>query len=241
MTLGEEGDEDAAVAAVASALLDVIDSAGGAASIEAPRGYPHLGLVITDSVFSLRARYGTVIGAVDHVCRVVPRLQPSRARFEDGVAEFGADDLLEKLAGLSSDELVAFFGNRQLAPGTSNSKAETVRSVAEVLVRDGVCKEPDLVARSQDLALERAVRRVPGFGVAAWRYLLSLSRVERVKPDTMITRWIAEALEPIGATASDPGRLLEDATERINASGTTISVRAVDHLVWRRQSGRMQA
>jgi hypothetical protein len=57
----------------------------------------------------------------------------------------------------------------------------------------------------------------------------------------MITRWIAEALEPIGATASDPGRLLEDATERINASGTTISVRAVDHLVWRRQSGRMQA
>lgn len=49
----------------------------GSANHHVPRGYPHLGLAAVDSVFSLRARYPTVVRGLDRYCAAIPELSES--------------------------------------------------------------------------------------------------------------------------------------------------------------------
>ncbi len=67
--------------------------------------------------------------------------------------------------------------------------------------------------------------------------MLSLSGVEISKPDTMILRWLREVTGE-ASTPTDAGALIEMATARLQAGGMDVTVRQVDHLVWRKASGR---
>lgn len=113
-----------------------------------------------------------------------------------------------------------------------------VVDVARILIDNRAVTCVDFVSvATNDAAIEWKVRRVPGVGFACWKYMLNLSGVEVSKPDTMVLRWLRDV---VGATP-DPvvgAGLIEGATERLQSGGMLITVRQVDHLVWRKASGR---
>lgn len=209
--------------------------------IRAPKGYPHLGLAVIDSVFSLRAQYDRhVVPVLDRYCDGVVALRPEDARFDERVPEHSAQSVRDRLTGMTTAELGELFGNRQVAPGTSIPKARVVLDVAEALVESGAPTRSDFAARVFDGRVERSVRSVPGIGPAAWRYLQVLARVERVKPDTMIVGWMREhGVAPRGLGPEALAAMLEAAIAHLVGLDSSLSVRAVDHLIWRVQSGRL--
>lgn len=224
--------------AVRTALLHLYEAAGGAASVRAPRGYAHLGLAVIDAVYSLRAQYDRhVVPVIEAYCVGTTGLEEKGARFASNGPEHGVDALLAVTRDLTENELVAKFGgNRQCAPGTRIRKAVVVRNLADALAVRGVLVRADLQARWSEPGVEYAVLRVCGIGPAAWRYVLSLSGVERVKPDTMVTAWVRQAVGDSSITPVDAANLLESAA--IDLGRDALTVRAADHLVWRAASGR---
>lgn len=67
--------------------------------------------------------------------------------------------------------------------------------------------------------------------------MLNLSAVEVSKPDTMVLRWLRDV---IGNNLDDVAgaALIEGTTEQLQDEGLPVTVRQIDHLVWRKASGR---
>jgi len=231
------------------ALKKLISDEGGPDALDTPRGYRHLGISILDAVFSLQANYDTtVVPLLQRYCEAAPSLSwPTR----DDISgpEHTAQDLLDLLGTLDNKSRFNLL-NRQIAPGTSRSKrgpmlkADAVIRVAEVLVSQGVFTRDEFTQvtdsdnEKSSKSLEKSVCATPGIGVACWRYLLNLSGTQAVKPDTMILRWMAKTLgeRPSPKAAA---QLIEDATVRLRKDGVDVTVRQIDHLIWRTESGRV--
>jgi hypothetical protein len=115
--------------------------------------------------------------------------------------------------------------------------------VAELLVSQGISTRDDFRhAVESDIeksvgSVEQAVCAVPGIGIAGRRYLLNLSGAQAVKPDTMILRWLKRTFgeRPFPKAAA---RLIEAATAQLQEEGMDVTVRQMDHLIWRSESGR---
>ncbi len=229
--------------ATTSAIEALVAEAGGVDRLSTPRGWPHLGLVIIDAVFSLRADYDSIVKPLlAHYCDAAPDLDWATAS-EPSRPEHDAQRLIDVLEPMTVEQCCDLL-NRQVGPGTAKQgrpglpKAVIVVEVAQVLVGRRVFSRSDFAtAAVADPGLEWKVRRVPGVGFACWKYMLNLSGVEVSKPDTMVLRWLRDV---IGVTpdAVAGAALIEGATERLQDDGLPVTVRQVDHLVWRKASGR---
>ena len=227
---------DGHVARVAEKLTNAFGQYGLPAP---PHGYPHSGLAVIDAVFSVRANYDRhVVPVVNHYCGTVARLAPEDASFDDSLAEYSIAELASDLAPLYDRQLVERFGNRQVSPGTGVLKAFTVRILASTLVELGVCERHDLCERWDDPDVAGRVLGIKGMGPATWRYLLSVSLIERVKPGRMVVGWVRSTANVKELTPEEAADLLEHAVAMLQAGGCNLTVRAVDHFVWRIQSGR---
>ena len=222
------------------ALKKLISADGGAETLKTPRGYPHMGVIILDAVYSLQANYdSTVVPLLQRYCKkAAPEL--SWPPTENNAPEHTAQDLLAFLSRLDSEARLVLL-NRQLAPGTSRSrkgpvlKVDAAIAVAKTLVAEGISTRDDFVRRAHEPDVEKKVRDVPGIGIACWRYLLNLSGAETVKPDTMILRWLNKTLgEQHSPKAA--AKIIEDATALLQDEGVDVTVRQIDHLIWRTQS-----
>lgn len=224
---------------VARAITDLIGIHGVP---QPPRGYPHSGLAIIDAVFSLQAQYNThVVPVINRYCdKSIPRLASPGARFDDSIAEYTVAELAADLDGLDDRSLVELFGNRQFSPGTKIRKARTVCTLATALRENQLVDCESIGKRWDTDDVERQILAIRGVGIATWRYVLSLSGVERIKPDSMISRWLTTCTRR-RYTSRAAAELLEAAIDRYNDGRNTVSVRAVDHLIWRAQSGRLAA
>lgn len=233
-----------AVAQVQGALASLITEAGGPDRVITPRGWRHMGLVIIDAVFSLQARYdATVRPMLARYCDAAPGLSWDEVN-ESSLPEHDAQHLLEFLGPMPLEQRYAIL-NRQLAPGTARGrsggrpKAEVVTEVAETLVRRDAFTRQDFAAlASDDTTLEWDVRKVTGVGLACWKYMLNLSGAEVSKPDTMVLRWLTGITGNVAISALDAATLIESATRNLDEQGVHVTVRQVDHLVWRKASGR---
>lgn len=225
------------------ALSALIEEAGGHALLIQPRGYQHLGLILLDAVFSLRANYDTVVlPLLKRYCDAAPGIAwppPDTA----GSTEHTAQDLLDFLSSLTAKARHDLL-NRQIAPGTDRSregsvtKVDVVMQLASVLVkRHSISTREQFVAVAVDSSVKRSALEIRGAGQACWRYLLNLSGVEKSKPDTMILKWLmvetGSSLPP-----DEAAELIEKATRRLQQQGMPITVRQADHLIWRKASGR---
>ena len=158
-----------------------------------PEGYPDgLGLCIIDAVWSMGVRYGGVR-------RVVRRYRALRAEEGANPDVDGAPDLIvaiERTGG--SDAFSAAMDNKHRTSTRSGIlKAEAVLLCARALVAAGVESAVDLrgAVEPTTSAAERAWRAVPGQGSGiSWRYVRLLAGVQEVKPDRMITRFVARAI-----------------------------------------------
>lgn len=234
-----------ATVSVSNALIALVDDAGGPGRLITPRGWRHLGLVIVDSLYSLRANYDTVTKPVlIRYCDSAPGL--TWGTVEDPLlSEHTAADLVDFVGPLSLAERHELL-NRQICPGTARGgkagkpKAEAVVEVAQTLLGCGVSSREEFVfkaTRDKGQELVQALTEIKGVGIAFWRYMLSLSGVEVSKPDTMILRWLHEVTGQ-HFSAKEGGPLIDEATWKLQRDGLGVTVRQIDHLVWRKTSGR---
>jgi hypothetical protein len=220
---------------VTAALRSLVEQAQSEGVLITPRGYSHLGIAILDAVLSLRSRYDSVV--VPTLKRYCEAAGLDWSDLDSVQPEYGAQALVDFLGPKSTDERCAIL-TKHVAPGTNTRKADLCVEIAQVLVAKGVDTHTSLaVVLEASPDLEWKIRRLSGVGPAAWWYLLNLSKVEKVKPDTMIVRWVSAVLdEPVGQ--KEAARLIEVAAAEIQGDGADPSVRTLDHLVWRKQSGR---
>ena len=220
---------------VTTALRALVQRAEQEGALITPRGYSHLGIAILDAVFSLRSRYDSVV--VPTLKRYCEAAGLDWSDLDSVKPEHGAQELIDFLGPKSTEQRCEIL-TRHIAPGTNKRKADLCVEIAQVLIENGVDTDTPLAVvldRSPDL--EREIRELRGVGPAAWRYLLNLSKVERVKPDTMIVKWVSQLVgSPVGQ--KEAARLIEAAAAEIQGEGAHPSVRTLDHLVWREQSGR---
>lgn len=183
-----------------------------------PDGWPgSIELALIDAVLSIRAVYGVsastgVRGAV----AAYKRSRPDRKSWDD----------LRILAATEPTELQDVLSNRQQTGGVT--KAEAIVSAAGRLVDVGVIHAADL---DRDSSQHRAAYTgTRGLGPVTWAYFAMLLGHEGVKADTLVGRFVEQAI------GRNPGpkvvaELVTEAARRLGISPTIL-----DHAIWRQMS-----
>ncbi|WP_125775955.1 hypothetical protein [Antribacter gilvus] len=188
-----------------------------------PAGYPgSLALCAIDSVFSLRANYaGTV--------KVLDRYRAHRRAEGGDPASDGGRELLGSIAAAGGPAQAAesLFGNRSKAPGTKTRlKSEALAEAVARLADLGVTTTDGL--RLGDLDAGSRAWRVRGLGFVSWTYLLMNAGVDGVKADTMVRRFVAQALGESGPVS------VERAQAAVTGAAAELQAtqKALDHAIW---------
>lgn len=121
------------------AIATLVAEAGGVDRLITPRGWPHLGLVIIDAVFSLQAGYdSTVRPLLERYCDAAPDITWVTASVPPP-PEYDARHLLEFLEPMPLGERCNLL-TPHVGPGTAKGgrhgyrKAQGVVDVARILV-----------------------------------------------------------------------------------------------------------
>lgn len=204
--------------------------------VKAPGGYrDSLALCIVDSVQSTGVTYSSVVNVVD-AYRAYRRAQDGDPN-ADGVPE-----LLATFTELDGpDGWAEEIGNRNRTSTRGGVlKSEAIRDAATVLAADGIETTTALHTAAADEARLEQMRKawcaVKGqrSGIT-WHYMQMLAGIEGVKPDRMICRFVADALEQSRRSVTT-GFALEILT--VAAKEMRISPTDLDHAVWQWQRGR---
>ncbi|EKT80504.1 hypothetical protein WSS_A22058 [Rhodococcus opacus M213] len=203
------------------------------------RRWVSLTFCILDAVFSIGARYDTV---------VVPLVRRAAADFgvaepsvphdvEDGPDPVPLGELLGRYP--NGADLVQVTNRQRTSTRGGILKADAVLRYARILDDHGVRTLQDgreLLTDAVHLGtVETALRQVPGEGTAGVRrgYLWMLVGDEdTVKPDRMVLRWLtAHGVD--GTTPEQARTLLSKVSERISSDlGRRVTAWEVDHAIW---------
>lgn len=215
------------------ALVDRCEQFRGA---KAPAGYPGgLALCVIDSVQSTGVKY-TSVG------KVIDRYRAYRLGEGGEPKSDGVRDLLTTFDELGGpDNWAQKIGTRNRTSTRGGVlKAAAIRDAAAALAAEGIETTADLLdAAADEVRLEQTRKRwcaVTGqrSGIT-WRYMLMLAGVPGVKPDRMICRFTADALE-VPRSSISPGF----AAEIVSAAAPKLDMlaTALDHAIWQFQRGR---
>lgn len=176
-------------------------------------GWPgQLEAAVLDSVFSIRARYGTETTGVR---AVVGRWSMYRdAELDD----------LQVLADFATrpDDLVTILGNHQKLSGGLTTAAGAASAAAGLLAAD-VRHAADVTTGDRE---RDAWCSIKGLSDVTWTYVLMLLGVPGVKADVMIRRFVRSATgRP--TSAGEAGRLVLAAAARLY-----VDVSDLDHAIW---------
>lgn len=221
-----------AAAAVVRRCISLLP--GPSATWTHPGGYPDgLALCIIDSVQSTGVKYGSVR-------RVAERYRNYRMAQDGEPASDGADVLLTTFAELGGPEAWAgMIGNQNKTSSARGAplKALAIRDAAAGLVERGVVTAGDFRAAVADEAEAAEVRQgwcgvIGQASGVTWHYVQMLAGVPGVKPDRMIIRFVADALEQ---PTSRVGRSF--AVDVVSAAAVELGVEAttLDHVIWQWQ------
>lgn len=218
---------DADVAAVVAATQRL----GPLDAWELPAAAEGLGLAVLESVWSIGVR-------AEGVANVIARYAAAREQEGGNAARDTPADLaacIERTGG--GDAFAERMHNRQRTSTRGGIlKAEAVRLEARMLAEEHVLHPADLLtaddARLDELATRWAT--VPGQGsLVSWRALLMGVGRSEVKPDRMIRRFLADALQRrnAGAVGVEEARVLvHRAAEQLG-----VDPRALDFAIWSHQ------
>lgn len=197
-------------------LLDHV-KARGIEMRAVPGGWPgNVELSLIDAVLSIRARYGVsadtgVRGAIQ--------------RYKHDMGGTSWDDL-RRLAQVDPTRLERVLSNRQKTGGVP--KAQAIVAAAGRLADVGVISSHDVDRDS--LPQRRAYCGTKGLGPVTWQYFLMLVGHDGVKADTLLTRFVEEAIGRKTDTDSVT-RLVTEASKRLD-----VPAAALDHSIWRYMS-----
>lgn len=182
-----------------------------------PGGWPNkVEAALIDSVFSVRARYGTETSGVR---KVVTAWSQHRGSEMDDLQELAAFNGREP-------DLLRILGNRQTLSG-GMSKAGGAAAAAAALVGAGARHAGDIDGSDEQRS---AWVGVTGLGEVTWSYFLMLLGKSGVKADVMIRRFVAKALNRDSVTASHARELVLASAGRLQVDATDL-----DHAIWRWQ------
>ncbi|MCG5433928.1 hypothetical protein LV457_16755 [Mycobacterium sp. MYCO198283] len=202
---------------------------------KAPGGYPNsLALCVVDAVQSTGVRYTSVQN-------VVRRYREHREREHADADTDGVGDLLKTFADVGGPEQWAkAIGNRNRTSShtTSPLKAAAIEAAAHALHDNGFDTTQQFrAAAKQPGGLTDAAAawwRVPGqsSGVT-WHYVQMLAGVDGVKPDRMVRRFVARALELPSVDADLAVEAVSQAANRLDMTATDL-----DYGIWRSERRR---
>lgn len=182
-----------------------------------PDGWPaNVELALIDTVLSIRARYG--VTADTGVRGAIKRYKSATDRTEW--------NNLKALGGADPAWLSGVLENRQKTGGVP--KAEAIVSAAGRLADVGAVHSAD-IDRNSDVH-RHAYCGTRGLGPVTWQYFLMLIGHDGVKADTLVTRYVTEAI----------GRRLdsESVAQLVTKTAAEFQIRAadLDHSIWRYMS-----
>jgi hypothetical protein len=226
------------IAAIAQRALEVLDF-----STEVPKEYfyAHLGLCITDAVYSINALYDpTTKNVVARYCssfRLNMIREPITEDYPQPGSQQSIDDFYGTLSEHDPDTLARdLFQNRQrTSTGRSGIlKAEAVVRFAQTLLNNGVNYFQDLSTTGNG-HIEDEIRRIPGqgSGVCLDYFSMLAGNSNLLKPDRMIKRFLGSVLGFDEKHFSNELaiELLTGVHQQV-VSSQNITLRHFDHLVW---------
>lgn len=204
-----------------------------------PAGYPDsLALCIIDSIQSTGAHYASVLNVVNRY-----RELQGAAAATDGTAELLAS--FDQLGGVQGwAEKVGNFKPASTKQGAS-LKADVMHDVAQRLHDAGIRtssqfrEHGELSANNED---RRAALKKLWTSAEAQRsgitfeYALMLAGLPGVKSDRMVLRFVSTAIGHSDLTPTSCATLVREAAAFLGVDAT-----ALDHAIWRKASGRVNA
>lgn len=204
---------------------------------KAPGGYPNsLALCIVDSVQSTMVRYPTVEKVVNNYRAY--RHEQGGDPNTDSAADLATT--FEQLNGHEAWAKRIGNGNRTSTHKGAPLKAYAIEAEANRMIDVGVLTAEDLRTAAEDpdalARVKKAWLKVPcqGPGVT-WHYVQMLAGIPGIKPDRMIIRFVAKALnrpvKTVGAAFC---------VELLTAVAGELSMTAseLDHAIWNYQRGQ---
>lgn len=184
-----------------------------------------IGLALVDAVHSIQARYYS-----DHPgCGVWNRV----AAFRDAHPE--AVDDLEKLSELDAAAIEAVMGR--------GKTAEKPKSRAVLEAARAFCALPSPIVRTTDFTVDRrddarnAYRSVRGLGKVTFDYFAMNLGHAGVKPDTLVTRFVARHAYGDPGRALSPAHVTDLVTEAYGISPRGAeTLTHFEHALWKAES-----
>ncbi|HWE53078.1 MAG TPA: hypothetical protein VG273_25025 [Bryobacteraceae bacterium] len=195
----------------------------------ADESYRSLPLCVIDAVYSIGVRYESTERTVDDFCRWSCWSYTE----EHSVGEFL--DLMEPYAGRWDALAVEVFRNRQRTSSRSGVlKAEAVYRFSQELRRSGVETLKDVSKVGSDRRLRSAITDIPGQGSGiSLKYFMMLAGFEGVvKPDRMISRFVADALgvDSVGTDLAEA--LVLSAHRLLHTENPRLTASMLDYGIW---------
>ncbi len=202
----------------------------------APPGYDGLALAIVDAIWSMGVRYQGVGNVLDRYRLWVEDTHAVSAEART------AQELLVDICQAGGAEAFArnVVRNRQLTSTRSGVlKAVAVEQACSALLDCGVNTAADLRERAADDEVKARWLSVHGqrSGIS-WRYVLMNVQVEDLKPDRMVCRFVARALNLFAVNPTIGHAQVSAAHLVLTKRYPELSLRALDHAIWSYESGR---
>lgn len=222
---------------VAEKARAVLDLAG--ATLGDEYRYHSLPLCVIDAVFSIGVKYTSVQNAVRRYCeyfevpsfRLDPDELPSRAE------QLSITALCQQFDTHGVQHMAdVVFDNRQRTSTRSGiTKAEAVWQFAKVLRQHNFENLQDMMQEMPE-TLIHAIRTIAGqgSGISLEYFRMLAGHADRIKPDRMVLRFLADVLQRTVSVGEAPG-LLQEAVQRLQRDFPQMSARLLDHLVWQWQ------
>jgi hypothetical protein len=205
--------------------------------------YSSLALCVVDAVYSIGVRYEstwrTVSDFARRQCWEVDRKKASR--------EYEVTDLLSILRPYEhrwEQMAIEVFRNSQRTSSRSGIlKAEAVYRFAQVLYSFGIETFSDALRLGLRDEVKNAIAAIPGqgSGISYSYFLILAGHPDAVKPDRMVSRFVAKALGLRNVTQQQCENLVRQACLLLRPEYPKLTASLLDHAIWEYQRKQRDA
>lgn len=202
--------------------------------------YAHLPLCVLDAVFSIGVSYTSTRNVVSRYCQAfgLQRIREHRYALPPVEQQQSITRLIAGIEAHGADYFAQHTVRNRQRTSSSNGilKADAVILFARVLAQYGVYYLQDVAGIETDDGVEAAIRALPGqhSGISFHYFLMLAGSDHLVKPDRMIRRFLATALER-QVTVHEAQSVLSAATAYLLPAYPHLTPRLLDHAIWNYQ------
>lgn len=207
--------------------------------------YNSLPLCVIDAVYSIGVKYTATQNVVERFCRYAQtgRYRPHGSAFPPTAEQLSIAEFLKLVGGQDFQSLAeTVFGNKQRTSARSGIlKAEATCAFATALQEVGVDYFQDIAKADLD-ALEQKIIQIPGQkSLKSFTYFLMLSGDDtRITPGRRVIRFLRECTGKIFAP-DEAVSLVKDVAGALQADYPNLTVRGLDHEIWKHAADEIAA